>query len=136
MTPFAWAGPTDGASNAGASPAREARSGSDKPQCQSQSTELLRQQLPHPCVTPLLVASGSAHSLTKRIGLCHFVTTSQGCESYAAKWRKCSTLRSLVVCDYLAQIVYAILSGIIRVAGSSRQARRARRRRLPFRWRS
>src|SRR5260370_27615619 len=83
--------------------------------------------------SPLAVQNpGNTLTLTESIGLCHFVTMPQRTRQAPPEWRKRYGLRSLLLCDYLAQTVCAILGGIIRVAGSSRLAPRARRRVLPF----
>ena len=104
---------------------RKDRSRGPHPHRHNSGPEHPRHKLPHPRVTPLLVALGSALSLTKSIGLCHFVNDAQSCVSCAAKWRKRSRLRSLCVCGYLAQTDYAMSAKTIRVEGSSRRARRA-----------
>jgi hypothetical protein len=39
----------------------------------------------HPCVSPLLAALGNAGSLTKRIGLCHFVNDAADRAPYTGK---------------------------------------------------
>src|SRR5229473_5624885 len=112
-------------------PEREGGGGGKKPSGKDETGEPRRQQALHPRVTPLLFGTqGNARSLTKNLGLCHFVTLTQLNARASPKWRKRSGLRSLVVCDYLAQTSYAICAEIIRAARSSRLGRRERRRLL------
>jgi len=66
----------------------------------------------------LLWALGNATILTKDLGLCHFVTLVEVNIRAAVRLAETLALRSLAVCDQLAQIVYAIFSEIIRVGGS------------------
>src|SRR5205823_785577 len=93
------------------------RTGQEKAGRKGQTEEVLRMQPLHPRVTPLLWALGNATILTKDLGLCHFVTLVE-VNIRAAVRRKRWRLRSLAVCDQLAQIVYAIFSEVIRVGGS------------------